>query len=307
MAGDEPRGRKAVLLLFYGGPDSLEDVPSFLAGLRGRPAAPELVARTTERYRAIGGASPALAITASTARRLAAVVNLPVFIAARHWRPTIENVIAEMVAAGLDHVLAVCMAPHYSDVSVGAYRRRVEAAASSPGACFEVVAHWHLEADYVAGLAEAVRSTLARFSRREREGVVVLFSAHSLPKAALCPGDPYEAQLEETAAAVAADLGLGRGRWTCAYQSASGPRDEWLGPSVEEAVTAFAAQGVPGVVLCPAGFVSDQVETLFDVDVALAALARELGLHMERTPLLNDGARTVRALAGLVRRWEGEG
>ena len=299
--------RGAVLLLFYGGPGSLEDIPQFLAGLRGHPPTSELVERTTARYRAIGGASPAHRITVSTARRLSDAVDLPVFVAALHWRPSIEEVIPTMAAAGVHEALAICMAPHYSEMSVGSYRRRVEDAAALCAPLRVVVTqNWHRESGYIVGLAEGVQSALARFDPDEQERAVVLFTAHSLPRAGLPRDDPYQAQLEETAEAVSATLGLPRERWRLAYQSTSGPSSEWLGPTVEQQLEEIAAAGATNVVVCPAGFIAEQVEILYDIDVALAARARELSLHLERTPLLNDGARLVEALAALVSRWKEE-
>ena len=132
----------------------------------------------------------------------------------------------------------------------------------------------------------------------------VIFSAHSLPKAALPPGDPYELQLRETAERVASKAWIASGGWTVAYQSASGPGQDWLGPSVDEVILELSERGVRQVVLCPFGFVADQVEILYDLDVVTKQKAGDLGIAVARTPLLNDGSALIDSLALLVEQWK---
>ena len=299
--------RRAVLLMAYGGPASLDEIPGFLESIRGSRPSTELVERITERYRLIGGRSPLPAITRSTADRLTAVTGLPTYVGMRHWRPLIEEVVLEMAQAGVQRALTVCMAPHYSAASVGAYHQRTaDAARPHPTLHLELTSSWHLEPRFISGLAENVLGTIERFEPAEWAEVGVLFTAHSLPRAALPPDDPYQRQLLETGAAVATAANLAGPRWRLAYQSASGPADQWLGPSAEEVLAEMAADGCRHVVVCPAGFVAEQVEIFYDIDIRLNATARGLGVWLERTPMLNDGEPLVAALAALVKRWEGE-
>jgi ferrochelatase len=132
----------------------------------------------------------------------------------------------------------------------------------------------------------------------------VIFSAHSLPKAALLPDDPYELQLRETAERVAARLGLPREDWTVGYQSVSGSPERWLGPSVDEIILELSKRDVSQAVLCPFGFVADQVEILYDLDVVTKQKAGDLGIRTARAPLLNDGAALIDTLTLLVEQWK---
>jgi protoporphyrin/coproporphyrin ferrochelatase len=309
-AGSEDRDLRGVLLLAYGGPSSLEDIPAFLERVRGgRPSSQELLDAVRERYRFIGGASPLPRITRSTASKLEQACGYPVYVGMLHWHPFLEETISRMVQDGISEALVICLVPHFSDCSVGRYQRRTAAAAQGQGLAYDFVEDWHLLPPYIEGLVDSVVvawSTLGREPGdpdQAGDRSHVIFSAHSLPKAALPAGDPYEQQLRETAERVAQRLGLQQSDWTVAYQSASGPGHEWLGPAVDEIVPALAERGVRQAVICPIGFVADQVETLFDLDVVTKQKADDVGVTVARTALLNDGPAVVESLALLVERW----
>lgn len=292
----------AVLLLAYGGPAQLADVPAYLADIRGgRPTPPALVEEFTERYRLIGGRSPLLDITRSLADRLQQKLGLPVYIGMRHWHPYIKETIAQMGALGVARATVICLAPHYSKMSIGAYRQRLDEALAAAGTAMAIdfVDSWHLQPEYLAGLAARARQALARFAEPDR--VQVVFTAHSLPAAIIEQGDPYDEQIRATAAAVAGMLGLPADRWLLAYQSAGRRGERWLGPAVEEVVSTQAQGGVRDLLIAPVGFVMDHVEVLYDLDIELQQAAVEAGAHVERTPMLNDGPELVDALASIVR------
>jgi ferrochelatase len=295
----------AVLLLAYGGPESLEDIPEYLLDIRGGRETPDaLVEEITERYRAIGGRSPLLEITQSVAGKLSKRVELPVYVGMRHWPPYIQDVVPQMLEDGVVRIVAICMAPHYSSMSVGAYRRRLEQALadeepeSEPELAF--VNSWHTEPHYLAGIVQNVRATLERFPEEERDQVMVIFTAHSLPISILEHGDPYDRQLHETANMLAEELGLEVGRWTFSYQSAAQTGVTWLGPQIEDVVTQLAEAGQRDLLIAPIGFIADHVEILYDIDIEVQELAGALDLHVERTPMLNDGPELIQALAALV-------
>lgn len=291
----------AVLLMAYGGPDALEDIPAYLLNIRhGRPIPPELLAEITERYRLIGGHSPLPGITQSTAAKLHQRIGLPVYAGMLHWHPAIQDVIPRMAADGARHITGICMAPHYSSMSTGAYRSRLEEATGAAGAPLDVdfVESWHLQPDYLAGIAANVRATLERFSPGER--VLVIFSAHSLPAAILERGDPYDSQLRETAARLAELLGLPAGRWMLSYQSAARTGAPWLGPQIEELVVDLARQGEKSLLVAPIGFIAEHVEVLYDLDIRTREIAGAHGVHLERTPMLNDSEPLISALAALA-------
>jgi protoporphyrin/coproporphyrin ferrochelatase len=293
-----------VLLLAHGGPGSLEEIPAFLEKVRGgRPCSEELVSEVRERYRAIGGASPLPDITRSTAKKLEDECGLPVYTAMLHWQPFVEDVIPQMVLDGISKALVICLVPQYSEASIGRYRRRTAAAARDLGLAFDFVDSWHTSPPYIAGLADSVLVSQRELGDDTGIPPYVIFSAHSLPKAALSAGDPYESQLRETAKRVAAALGLAEGGWSVAFQSVSGPGQDWLGPSVDELISELSACGVSQVVLCPFGFLADQVEILYDLDVVSKRKAADLGVAVARTPLLNDGPAVIDSLALLVEEW----
>jgi ferrochelatase len=287
----------------YGGPDSLSDVPLFLSNVRGgRPVPPQVVDRYVERYRLIGGYSPLLTITQRVSEALGRELILPVYLAMRHWSPTIESVVARMADDGVERALGICLVPHYSDLSVGAYGEQVQraVAATSGSIQVEMLDNWHLQIDYLAGLVGNISRALSRFSQADRGEVQVVFSAHSLPAAILERGDPYPDQLLETAEHLAKRLSLPSWRWTLAYQSASRGTVPWLGPSLEEVVADLAAAGRHAILVAPIGFLVDNLELLYDIDIDLQAISTALGLRLERMPSLNDSPALVNALASLV-------
>ena len=293
-----------VLLLAHGGPGSLEEIPAFLEEVRGgRPCSDELVAQVRERYRAIGGASPLPDITQRTAKRLQEACGLPVYTAMLHWHPFVEETIPQMVLDGVSRAVVICLVPQYSEAGIGRYYRRTAAAAQELGLPFAFVDSWYASPPYISGLADSIAAAQKAFDGGSAGAPHVIFSAHSLPKAAVPAGDPYETQLRATAGRVAAMLGLTGDQWSVAFQSVSGPGQDWLGPSVEQAITKLSQQGVKRVVLCPSGFLADQVEILYDLDVVLKQKAADIGVTVIRTPLLNDGPAVVDSLSLLVEEW----
>lgn len=293
-------------MLAHGGPSSLEDIPAFLEQVRGgRPCSEELVDRVRDRYRFIGGASPLPDITRRTAEKLGKACGLPVYVGMLHWHPPLEDAILHMVRDAVDGALVICLVPHFSELSVGRYRLRTASAANGQGLAFDFVDSWHTLPPYVEGLADSIAASWRQLGCEPGAQTYVIFTAHSLPKTALPPGDPYELQLQETAEQVAARLGLPQEWWTIAYQSAAENGQGWLGPSVDEIVLELCERGISKAVLCPFGFVADQVEILYDLDVLMKQKAAARGMELARAPLLNDGSALIDSLALLVERWKG--
>jgi ferrochelatase len=296
---------RGILLLAHGGPNSAEDIPAFLERVRdGRPCSEQLVEQVREKYRLIGGASPLPDITHRAAGKLEKACGLPVYVGMLHWHPLLEDAITQMTTDGVSKALAICLVPHFSDCSVGRYQRRIASAGNGSGVAFDLVDSWHTLPPYIGGVVDSINVSLGELSSTPGVPAHVIFSAHSLPKAAFPSGDPYEQQLRETAEEVALGLGLPPEGWTVAYQSASGPGQDWLGPSVEEVILDLAERGVRQVVLCPFGFVADQVEILYDLDMVMSQRALDLGVTVVRAPLLNDGSALIDSLALLVERWQ---
>jgi protoporphyrin/coproporphyrin ferrochelatase len=295
-----------VLVMAYGGPGSLEEIPGYLADIRrGRPTSRAVLEEVTESYRAIGGSSPLLAVSRRQVDALAVELgdDYRCYLGMRHWAPWIEEVVGEMVEDGVTHAVGLVLAPHFSALSVARYQQKVADGLELYRGLiqFEHVASYHDAPGLVAAFAARVKDGLARWPEDERGHVHVVFSAHSLPERVLAAGDPYGGQCLETARRVAAEAGLPEERWSWAYQSAGRTPEPWAGPDLGEQLEALAARGVRDVISVPVGFVSDHVELLYDVDLRAAGIAASLGMRLERPPALNDDPVFIGALAGLVR------
>jgi ferrochelatase len=284
--------KAAVVLMAYGSPERLSDVPAYYSDIRGgRPIAPEHLADLVERYRRLGieDSSPLNAITEQTRAALEAELDLPVFTGMKHWTPRIADAAEAALAAGAEEIVGLVLAPHYSALSVAGYRDQLERALDGRGElCF--VESWHDEPGFVGLLAERVRGTDAH----------VVFTAHSLPERILAAGDPYRDQLLETSRLVAEAAGLTE--WSFSFQSESPTGEPWLGPDILDHLDSLRRQGVEHVLVCPVGFVSDHLEIRWDLDVEAREKAAELGLRLERIEMPNADPQFVRTLAGIVRR-----
>ncbi|MFO7572222.1 MAG: ferrochelatase [Gaiellaceae bacterium] len=295
-----------VLVMAYGGPESLDELPGYLADIRaGRPTPRAVLEEIAGNYRAIGGRSPLLGVTQAQVDALAADLGerFRCYLGMRHWAPWIEEVVGEMVEDGIERAVGLVLAPQFSALSVAKYQQKVEDGLElyRGRIAFEQVGSYHDDPGLVAAFAARVEGALARWPEDERSRVHVVFSAHSLPRRVLDAGDPYEAQCMETARLVAERAGVPGDRWSWAYQSAGRTPEPWAGPDLGEHLAELAARGVRDVVSVPVGFVSDHVEILFDIDVQARAVADEHGVRLERPPALNDDPVFVAALAGLVR------
>ena len=280
----------AVVLMAYGSPSGPEDVRPYLEDVRGgRPVSDEAVEELAERYRRIGGRSPLDDVTEAQRAALQQELGSPVFVGMKHWRPRISEAVEAALGAGATRIVGLVLAPHYSRLSIGGYRERLEEALADR-AELVLVESWHDEPAFVDVLAERVRGTDAW----------VVFTAHSLPERILADGDPYREQLLETSRLVAERAGLGR--WSFAFQSASSTGELWLGPDVLDELERLLAEGVAKVLVAPVGFVSDHLEILWDLDIEAREKAEELGLELARIESLNCDPAFVRALANVVER-----
>lgn len=288
-----------VLVMAYGTPASPADVESYYTHIRrGRPPTPEQLADLQRRYDAIGGISPLLEITRAQCARLAAALG-PEFLVAlgqKHAAPFIEDGLLELADAGVDSVVGVVLAPHYSAFSVGQYAARLLTAATERGLAASTVESWHLMPAYLAFVDREVQRALTRLPA----GSEVVFTAHSLPQRITESGDPYPAQVRETAETVATRRAIER--WSTGWQSAGRTPEPWLGPDILEVIRGRAAAGSPGVVVCACGFTADHLEVLYDLDIEASALAAGLGLPFARTASINDDPAVFAGLADVVRR-----
>ena len=297
--------RIGVLLMTYGSPATLADVPEYLSKVRGgRAASPEVVDEFTRRYRVIGG-SPLIEITRQQADALESLLgpSAAVEIGMRFSAPTIAYGLQRLAANGVERVVGIIMSPQYSELIMAGYRRELEAAragmsGSSPAVT--IAGAWHREPLFVDALGDRVNAALKRLAHEDGESVPVLFTAHSLPKRVADREPDYIGQLMETAASVAGHAGLPRESWQFCWQSAGHEPGEWMKPDFADLLPVLRDRGHRSVLVAPVQFLADHLEVLYDIDIAAREQAETAGLRLERTESLNCEPRFIRALAAVV-------
>ncbi len=291
-------GKTAVLLIAHGSPERVEDIPEFLQNIsRGRPMAEAVVREVQHRYSLIGS-SPLTRITRLQADHVARELDMPVYVGMRNWHPYIADTLKQMASDNVGQAVAICLAPHNSRTSVGAYKQ----ALFGEKAPFPIdfVEEWHDHPLLIEAFAEKLRASWTKACEEHGTRLPVLFTAHSVPMRTITEGDPYEAQTRETAALVAKQVPE-IGDWKFAFQSQGMSGGEWLGPTVEDTITALKSAGHTGVFLQPIGFVCDHVEILFDIDILFRQFAAERGMRLYRAESLNDSPTFSKAIADIVR------
>ncbi|MGD0456960.1 MAG: ferrochelatase [Terriglobia bacterium] len=296
-----------VLLLAHGAPDRLEDVPAFLLNVRdGRKLPDAVVNEIIRRYSLIGG-SPLLRLTTLQAEGLAKLLGRPVYVGMRNWKPFISEAVRQIKADGVEHVVALCLAPQNSRTSIGLYKKYLfeDVERLAPDVQVDFIENWHDHSGLVEAFRERVATALARVQAAAGGPVVpVIFTAHSVPEKTIQGGDPYEQQVRETAALVAKAMGLKE--YSVAFQSQGMTAEPWIGPTVEFLIDQLAAQGQRHVLLAPVGFVCDHVEILYDIDIFFREYGKIRGVTVHRSASLNDSPLFIQALAAIVTERLGE-
>ena len=296
---------RAILLMAYGSPDSLDDVPAYFTHIRGgREPSPDAIAGLAARYAGVGGRTPLLEHTRNTASALSALLScadhhVPVYLGMKHWHPFIADTLAVMASDGIERCTAIALAPHFSRISIGGYRDAIMRGLAQIERPIDVtfVERWHAQPEFVAMISALVRDQLRRFA--PDRPVHVVFTAHSLPERIRTWDDPYESELRESAAAVAAVTGLAS--WSVAWQSAGHTGEPWIGPDILDHLATLHADGVRQVLQVPIGFVSEHLEILWDIDVEAARRAADLGITFRRTALPNSSPELIRVLGAVAR------
>jgi ferrochelatase len=287
-----------VLLMTYGAPSGVDDLPRYLAAVRGGRAPTEaLVAEMARRYALIGG-SPLIRHTVAQAAALERELGAGYVAAAgmRFSEPTIAASVRHLAARGASSVVGVCMSPQWSPLLMGGYTRELEAASRDEGVPSVIAGAWYREDELIDALAERVHDAL-----RAVPDAIVVLTAHSLPRRVFDAEPEYVSQLRATGELVAARVGLGADRWRWAYQSAGHTQEEWLRPDLVELFPDIRATGATDVVVVPVQFLADHLEVLYDLDIAAAEQARTAGLRYSRITMPNTHPRFIRALASVVR------
>jgi ferrochelatase len=261
-------------------------------------------------YAQIGGRSPLRELTELQARRLESELRnsleARVFVAMRYWHPFTEEAVRELLNHQVQRLVLLPLYPQFSRVTTGSSLKEWERH-FSPGHPLDVkiVRDYYTHPLYIEAVVERVNEGLEQFRRtngstlRFPSDVHLLFSAHGVPETIIKTGDPYQAQIEATVRLV-----LERGMWpnphSLCYQSRSGP-GRWLGPSLQEALQTIASNGSERVLVVPISFVSDHVETLYEINIEARELAERLGIQRFHVTVgLNGSPTFIRALADIV-------
>lgn len=285
---------QGALLVAHGTVSDLDEIPAFLARIRhGRPPPPELVAETQRRYQLIGK-SPLLEVTREQAARVNSRIGMPVLVGMRLSDPSVESALEQAADLGLERLVVVPLAP-FSVHVYGAHAERVAVGLRERGIRvpeLTVAPAWGTHEALVRAHAEAIRPHLT-------PGTLLVLTAHSLPLSVIRGGDGYQTQVDASARAVGAALGVS---YELAYQSQGFDGGEWLGPSLVAALERAHERGVRRVAVAPFGFLGEHVETLYDLDIEARALADKLGLELARVPALGVAPGLIDALSDLVQR-----
>jgi ferrochelatase len=315
--------KQGVLLLAHGTPETADQIPEYLRNVvSGRPMPEHVVEEIKHRY-ALIGRSPLTEISLEQGRLVEADltmegIDVEVYVGMRNWKPYIPDVVRKMRADGVEEAAVICLAPQNSRTSVGLYKRAVQAEAGTLKIDF--TESWAQDPLLADAFAERLRDAEKRMEAETSASVPVLFTAHSVPVRTIQPpenrneeagrdsrmwpgegADPYADDARATAELVAARVPEVP-KWWFAFQSQGASGGPWIGPSVEETLTAISAEGVRTLLLQPVGFLCDHVEILYDVDIAFKQYAAGLGIRLERPESLNDSPTLARAVAELAKR-----
>jgi ferrochelatase len=316
--GPDNRTPAAVLLLNLGGPDSLDAVRPFLFNLFSdreiirlgpafmqKPIACMIAAlragKTRDAYSLIGGRSPIRDITAAQAEALelklkSVLPDMRVFVGMRYWRPYIKDVVCEMYRQGIRQIIVIGLYPHYSVATTGSSVSELKnVLCDYPDIrTFEILS-WHDHPGYIDALAENIAEGIRASGMTEKD-IHLLFSAHSLPVKFIDEGDPYVDHINGTIRAVTERFSIA---WSLSYQSKSGPV-KWLEPSTESMLETLASRGVKNLLVVPVSFVSDHIETLYEIDILYKNMAAELGIKLMRIESLNLSETFISALQDMA-------
>jgi protoporphyrin/coproporphyrin ferrochelatase len=303
MGGPDSLGAvEPFLLNLFSDRDIIRLGPRFLQPVLARWIARRRAPRVEAQYERIGGRSPIRELTEAQARALEERLGdrFRCFTAMRYWRPSTFEAMAAVKREGISRIIALPLYPHYSSATTGSSRNELQRVLNLAGGGFQVfhVRDFFNHPDYIQSVAEGITEGLARFP--SREDVTILFSAHSLPVSFIEGGDPYLSQVEETVRLVMERFPQYSHR--LAFQSKAGPV-KWLEPSTAETITKIAGDGCRNLLVVPVSFVCDHIETLYEIDITFATLAKEAGIvRFQRIPAFNTSPLFIDCLADLVMR-----
>lgn len=310
MTTQPSRSRVGVILMTYGSPPTLDDVPGYLRNVYGgREPSDEVVAEFKRRYALIGG-SPLLRVTQEQAAALEVELNrrhpdgptFHVVAGMRFFEPFVADVVPE-AAEDADALVGVIMSPQYSPILMRGYITALTEAVAKLGRDDLKVAiteDWHMQPEFLQAVADRVREALDRLPAEQRTTTPVLLSAHSMPLRVVADEPDYIDNLKQTASAIAERADVRPDQWMFCYQSAGHTPEPWLKPDFADLMPELKAQGATDVLIAPVQFLSDHLEILYDIEVGAREQAEEHGITFHRTQSLNSMPLFIEALASVV-------
>ncbi|TPX46797.1 protoporphyrin ferrochelatase [Synchytrium endobioticum] len=318
--------KTAIVLMNLGGPHSLDEVQPFLLRLFSDPdlipipfqsrLAPWIAKRRApkiqEQYAEVGGGSPIKMWTERQAELLSKQLNdvspqtgpHKSYIAFRYAPPLTEDTIQEMKQDGITRAVALSLYPQYSCSTTGSslneLKKKLDVLDPDRSINWSVIDRWSTHPGLIKTFAKHVRDKLQEYPENERDDVVILFSAHSLPMSVVNRGDPYPMEVAATVQHVMHELG-NNNPYRLVWQSQVGPQP-WLGAQTGAAIEGYGKQGRKNLLLVPIAFVSDHIETLFELDVEYGKVAKEHGVTgYKRVESLNDSPMFINTMVDLVK------
>lgn len=300
--------KKGVLLLNMGGPDSLKAVKPFLFNLFIDPYIVNLdifqkpfawlistlrANKVKKAYKLIGGKSPLKEITIKQASELERALgqDFRVKVGMNYWHPFIDEALQEFEREGIKNLIALSLYPQFCFSTSASVIEKFTRAASGRFE-YKIISSWYDNPFYIEAWVENITKTLNIYGNG-----YVLFSAHGIPLSLYNLGDPYIGQTEKTVSLIVEKIKLND--WMICYQSRTGPV-KWVGPSTEQTIKKLAEEGVKKIIIVPVSFVSDNIETLYEIDVVYSSKAQKLGVQLIRVPSLNTEPKFIEALKHLV-------
>lgn len=317
--------KTGIVLLNLGGPATLADVHPFLLRLFADREIIQLPAQSLlgpfiarmrtpkvqANYQAIGGGSPIKHWTHVQGQGMVRWLDQlspttaphQCYIAFRYTEPSSAEALRQMQSDGVERAIAFTQYPQFSCSTTGSSLNELWRAMRQSGAGramhWSVIDRWPTHPGFIAAMAQAIRVGLEQFEAAERDQVVLLFSAHSLPLDVIDRGDSYPQEISASIQAVMEQLDFSY-PYLLAYQSAVGPL-RWQGPKTEAVIRQLGATAQQRVLIIPIAFTSDHIETLSEIDREYAELAHQVGItQFRRAPALNDDPTFQRALADIV-------
>ena len=298
-----------VLLLTFGSAVTAADVPDYLLSVRGgTPASEEVVAEFQRRY-ALIGRSPLVDITGEQCDALQRLLDgehgphsFVVGTGMLHSAPRVDDAVAALVARGVQRIIGIILSPQYSEQIMSGYGQTLGESGARHNVAVTIAPAWYDLPRFIDCLGVAVTTALAGFDPGVRDRLPVIFTAHSLPRRVVDRDPAYVESLRETARTIAERAGLPPERWKFAYQSAGHSPEDWLKPDFKELLPGLRDDGWREVLVVPTQFVADHLEVLYDIDIAGAEEAAELGMTFRRIAMPNIAPAFIRVLADVVGR-----